>query len=153
MIAGIALISCEKETTETVTPDNVSANENGPQEQVSTKKPVIYHATWEEWGHESDDCEGWGLCNYTDCWFCDDGSLIDINHGQVTYDDETGVGILVIELNPDIPEQYTAIQGQATLWVDEDIVNEGSMLHAGEYAFDPSIGEYGGYSLNMTIEI
>lgn len=119
----------------------------------------IYFADWSEWGRTSKDCKKFGLCDFVDCWACCEqgGVIVDCptaeripNSGTITIDLQTNIGYLVIELDPLYSDQADAILNQKTLYVDEDIVKSNAILHSGEYLFDPTIGEYGGYSLDVT---
>jgi len=138
------LVSCEKE-------DAVSTTDAKSNNSLFAK-PVIYYATWDEWGRAKRGCDGWGLCNYTDCWLCDDG-MPATNWAPVIYDDQTGEGTMNISLRPEVEIEHYAIAHHSPFNVDADIVNPGSTLHAGVYQFDPSVGEHGGYKIPITVNL
>lgn len=140
-IGLVGIIGCEKEVVNTNTTTHSGAVE---------KKPVIYHATWDEWGRAAKDCKGWGLCNFSDCWFCDDGEALHI--ADVIFDDETNEGNMIIELDPTDPIQNDAIINKRAFHIDYDIDNPNSLLHKGTYAYDSSVGAHGGYTLAITIK-
>ena len=135
--------------------------DTGPQVQPSTQKtPInlsaqskkyIYYADGDGWGRESSDCNGWGLCKFRDCWFCEVEEL-DVHVGTIEFDDETNEGFLIIKLDPSEAIQDSAIANQWTFYVDQDIYNPNSTLHKGAYAFDSTVGSYGGYRIPITIK-
>lgn len=141
--ASIFLTSCTKEELPTNSANKVETSTIKPQ-----AKKYIYYATWSEWGRTSKNCAGWGLCEFSDCWFCEGSKY----SGQVIFDSETKQGHLIIKLDPSEQIQNTAIQQQSPFFIDEDINNTNSILHKGEYLFDSKIGTYGGYKLNITIK-
>jgi hypothetical protein len=142
---ALLFTSCEKE-------DPSVSTANPGEENSLFAKPVIYYATWDEWGRARKGCDGWGLCNYTDCWLCDDGELM-TNWAPVIYDDITGAGTMNISLRPEVDIENNAIVNHLPFHVDMNIVNPGSTLHAGTYQFDPSVGEHGGYKISITVNI
>lgn len=144
---GIIMLSCEKEKKSEI----ITATEASEIEEIQQKRPVIYHAEWEEWGRASLDCAGWGLCNFTDCWLCDTDSTLETTSGVVTYDDETGDGYLTIELNPAFPLENNAILNATPFTIDADIHSGTSIMHQGIYLFDPTVGGHGGYYVTMTV--
>lgn len=154
----VVLFSCESDRDiyeSNAESESISVSSNSP----TASKWYIYYATFDEWGRASRDCDGWGLCNYRDCWGCwvnDKGTIVDpdnpnstLNYGTVAIDDSTNLGTMTIELDPNISIQNDAILYQETLYVDEDIVNKNSILYKGDYLFDSNVGSHGGYTLNM----
>lgn len=111
-------------------------------------KFYIYWATWDDWGH-GPDCRGWGLCNYTDCWFCGGDNK---HRGEVKFDKETKEGYLYVVLDPSFPLEKEAIDKKSVFLVDTNIDNKNSVLHAGKYEFDAEVGKYGGYKVAITIK-
>jgi len=160
LLVVISFFSCDK--SEVVTDENIQTTNQSFNSLNSSKvRFYIYYSTWDEWGRKKKDCKGWGLCNYTDCWFCciDDYSdqVVDCENSQrienvgiVTIDTETDTGHMVIELDPSISIQNDAIVNQKILYIDYDIVTDNSVVHADDYLFDPNVGSYGGYILNVT---
>ena len=152
----ILISSCEKndsllEEESQIVQDEIKNDFN------NKKEFHIYYAEWDEWGRKKRDCRGWGLCNYVDCWFCciENGVIVDCddgekvkNSGTFIIDVDTNTGFLIIELDPDIVIQNEAIIAQKTLFVDEDIVYPKSEVLKGDYIFDQTVGENGGYKLN-----
>ena len=127
-----------------------SENQKSNKKDTTTGRWYIHYADWDDWGRTSRNCAGWGLCHYTDCWFCD---VNDKHHrGKVVFDEETRDGFLIIELDPTDDIQYVAIKEQKIFYVDDDIDNPNSILHKGEYEFDKEIGEFGGYKLDITVK-
>ncbi len=67
------------------------------------------------------------------------------NAGEITIFDDTKTGFLTIKLDPSDAEHLAAINKQEVLYIDEDISSTLTTLHKGEYRFDQSVGDYGGY--------
>jgi len=114
----------------------------------SSNRWYVYWATWEEWGHLP-DCTGWGLCNYSDCWFCDENKKY---KGEVKIDVSTRKGYLYITLDPSEAIQAEAIKTKSNFTIVDDIDNKNSYLQKGIYTFDSKIGAYGGYKINITLK-
>jgi hypothetical protein len=55
---------------------------------------------------------------------------------------------MIIKLNPTDSTHDNAIRNRKTLYIDSDLRNENLILLSGEYIFDNSIGEYGGYKIS-----
>ena len=113
-----------------------------------TGRWLMYWATWREWGHLP-DCSGWGLCDYSDCWFCD---VSDKHKAKVLIDPKTKEGEMLIELDPSLPDDKKAIAGKSVFTISADIDKTNSVLHKGLYNFDTSVGKYGGYILKITLK-
>ncbi|PYE78632.1 hypothetical protein DFQ11_1255 [Winogradskyella epiphytica] len=157
---SVVLFSCESD--EAI--QNVDNQETNIVSEINAKSgPVkfkVYFATWDEWGRSSKDCKGWGLCNYTSCWFCcidENEDIVDCNtsqsvdnSGTITINPITNLGHLVIELNPSVTIQNDAIVNQKTFYIDNDIITTDAIVHKGDYSFDSSIGLFGGYSIDVT---
>ncbi len=142
--------SCDK--TKNVTPQNI--NDSKSLETINTNsqqaRKVIYAAGWDEWGRATKSCNGWGLCNYRDCWACDPAEVARV--AKVEFDDETMKGFLIIELNPSQPIERNAIDSTLTFHIDYDIDNVNSLLYAGSYTYNRNVGVYGGYKIPITIK-
>ena len=127
--------------------------------QVSTKTVTnvrnarwyLYYCSWDSWGHGS-SCTGMGLCNYTDCWFCNVDDIQSPHIGQVFYDKITKEGFLIIKLDLSEQIQKDAISNKSDFYVDNDIEKSNTILRKGIYSYDKTIGEYGGYKLNITVK-
>lgn len=137
----LCLVSCEKENADT--PTNKT--------NTTTNKWWLFYATWDEWGHKSANCGGWGLCNFDSCWTCDVADRPSKHKGKVLYDDQTGEGTMTIELEPTEDQQIEAINWKLPFAVDSDIINPNAILYKGMYEFNPNVGRYGGYILNIKI--
>lgn len=154
-LSAIVLTSCEQ---------SENLEENSIENGISKKKEFhIHYATWDEWGRASKKCKRWGLCNYEGCWFCctENGVIVDCddnssqqneiqNAAKIIINKETNEGFFIIELNPLIEIENTAIINEKIFYIDEDIIKENTILHQGEYSFDKNVGKYGGYKLNIT---
>ena len=108
----------------------------------------IYWATYIEWGHLP-VCKGWGLCDYSDCWFCDVG---DKHKAKVLINPKTKEGEMLIELNPSEPNEKKAISEKLVFTISADIDKTNSILRKGLYNFDSTVGKYGGYRLKITLK-
>lgn len=129
----------------------------------ATSRWYIFHATWSSWGRTSLNCAGFGLCNYSSCWFCNQTIAVQSdNYGTFVVDSSTNNGYLLIELNPNKPQQLEAINNRETLYVDQNITrpkddtaasskDNSVTILAGTYAFDDSIGTRGGYQVNAIV--
>lgn len=157
LITSFVFISCEKEENEQSQSTSSSAKE------VLDLPPgvtgAIYFATWSEWGRESSDCNGWGLCEYVDCWFCcyDENNIIvncdtgePVRKSGTIYVNEAGEYYMLIELNPSFELQEEAIDNEKIFYIDEDIHGDNFVLHQGDYIFDEEVGEYGGYTIEVS---
>lgn len=138
----LSAISCSKEESITPLAETTWASGSG--------KKVIYYAEWESFGRTSRQCDGFGLCYFWDCWFCE----VNMARRQATveFDDETMRGYLILPLDANRFEDIYAIQNKETLYVDSDIDNPNSVLHAGAYSYDPTVGVSGGYKITITIK-
>lgn len=70
------------------------------------------------------------------------------NSGTFIIDKETKQGHLIITLDPTIEIQKEAIDTRAIFYIDDELQNDGLAVKKGEYAFDSTVGQYGGYKLN-----
>lgn len=142
--------------------DNILLCENNKNRLPPGVSGKIYHASWSEWGRTSQNCKSWGLCNYTDCWFCcindETGQIVDCNtgnpiknYGTIYYDDNIGIGKMLIEMNPEYADHQIAITGKLTLYIDNDIYGDKFILLKGEYSLNTEIGKFGGYVINVSI--
>lgn len=155
--ALIILISC----TENEELNSISKTKENINSTTTRETPVKFHlfyATWDEWGRTSRDCKGFGLCNFTSCTFCCTDAYDNIvdciennriaNSGIIKIFDNTKLGFMIIKLNPTDSTHDNAIRNRKTLYIDSDLRNENLILLSGEYIFDNSIGEYGGYKIS-----
>lgn len=156
LIAAILLFSCKKEIQNSISSEKNSVSD-GTNYTLKVRKKHIYYSQWDEWGRSNLGCNGWGLCNFVDCWFCctENDVIVNCNNGIavnnsgiVEIDVDSGVGFLTIELNPNFDEQNNAILNSSILYIDDDIIGEKVTLLKGEYHFSTEIGEYGGYRVD-----
>jgi hypothetical protein len=122
----------------------------------------MYHAAWDEWGRAARNCDGWGLCNFVDCGFCciDDltgeqvdcltGNPPDENTAIVIIEEGSNFGTLTIKLDSNDPTQLVAISNQKALKIDQNLVGQYFTILSGSYAFDSSIGNNGGYAVDVS---
>lgn len=151
MLVGFTVISCEKEV-KTGKSEQENTSSISVEGNELDKKPVIYYATWDEWGRASKKCDGWGLCNFEDCWFCDDGTP-SYRAPVTVVNPITGKAFMSITLDPNDKFMAEAIKTKEDFYVDQDIVNKIATIHAGAYKYTPSIGKYGGYKLRVTVNL
>jgi hypothetical protein len=115
--------------------------------------------SWDEWGHASSDCRGWGLCNAT--WFeweSDKENPVYPNtngNGYATplqIDDSTGTYYLEVLLaaETDIPENLLDLKIDADFELDTALqLGKNLVFKQGTYNFDPSLGEFGGIRIDL----
>ncbi|MCJ7934712.1 MAG: hypothetical protein MUW56_14065 [Chryseobacterium sp.] len=147
-IAVLTLFSCETESRTDSNDLNSNLTKTEKVKTNSTAKLSIFQASWDEWGRASKSCAGWGLCNFQSCWFCKLGKYT----GKVEVDEFTMEGFLYVALDPTDATQAQAIKTQETFFVDQDINNSNAVVYKGEYKFDASIGNYGGYQIPVTVK-
>lgn len=149
-ISVFCLFSCETESERSnLNESNVTSAQKIALNNSANAKKVIFYASWDEWGRASKGCDGWGLCNFQSCWFCEPLAK---NVGTVEVDATTLDGYLYIALDPSDATQAAAIKARETFYVDQDINNPNATVYKGAYSFDPAIGNYGGYQLNITVK-
>lgn len=141
MTFGITSRDNNEENTETAIDTNSFVERRGD------VKFYLVYVDWSEWGRTSRDCAGWGLCNFNSCTFCcideNTGNIVSCNQQNrfprsckiVLYEDNIG-GYLEIRLDKSLQEENNAIINKLTLFIDNDIINDGIKLHKGEYKFD-----------------
>ncbi len=150
-IMGLGLFSssCDKEQDQL-------RSEN----DIAKKRLYIYWAVWDEAGRASKQCDGWGLCNFEDCWFCERQGLHTPDAGgEIKLDDVQDVYTLTIKLDITNTEDAAGISSQLPLVVDYDIVDEALpeewntiTIQAGSYPFDGSVGDNGGYIIPLIMD-
>lgn len=156
-IIFLIFTSCS-ENEETII-NSVDSTENNINENYLKKEKEFHfhYADWDSWGRTSKSCSGFGLCNYVDCWFCctEHGVVVDcydqnrvVNGGEIIIYDETKTGYLTIKLDPTKSEHLNAINNRQTLYIDNNISSVKTTLLKGEYQFDSSVGNFGGYIIN-----
>jgi hypothetical protein len=126
---------------------------------------ITYHvvyATWDEWGRMSLDCDGFGLCNFVTCFNCctdDFGNIVDCptnsklpRTGKIIYIKGQSQSTMEVKLNPQFSDEANAISRKDTLHIDNNLENVFCTIKSGKYIFNPSIGEFGGYSVDVLIK-
>ncbi|MFC6269599.1 hypothetical protein [Frigoriflavimonas asaccharolytica] len=146
-IAVLALFSCESDVLNSQLENSPKIESTNTDDALARK--VIFQASWDEWGRTSKQCNGWGLCNFHSCWFCESTGKYS---GKVEVDSVTKEGYLFVVLDPNDLVQNDAIIGNSVFYVDNDIDNSIATLHQGAYNFDSSIGEFGGYKIAITVK-
>jgi hypothetical protein len=156
LVAAATSCSSEIATEENTFENQISTLKNSPDPNISGH---VFLADWDEWGRASKDCGGWGLCNLRSCTFCcvdeNTGKIVDCpskeakaNVGSISMNNETGIGKLIIKLNPNYVDQLEAIQQEKVLYIDNNIsINDDFTAIAGEYVYNGEIGTDGGYSV------
>ena len=134
-------LSCQMNDS-SVNPNGSSTSGNTSQLAKSPRKR-LYCAAWSEWGRKSQKCGSWGLCNFSDCWFC---SCDQVNmKALVIFDDSLNRFNMTIELTQEDSKEVTAIANRLPLAIDADILSENLIVKAGSYPFDYKVGSFGGY--------
>lgn len=124
------------------------------------KEKHIFYVAWDRNGRTKHDCDKFGMCNVVACAFCctENGEIVPCddsnsnsnsqniyNTGTISVDVATGLGNLTYKLNPNDAQQNDAINNQWTYYIDEDFYIDNVKILEGEYPYDASVGEYGGY--------
>lgn len=153
-LSSIIIVSCSGDESSDSNSTNPKSSQQSNSDITNKKEFHIHFANWDGWGRTSRECDGFGLCHYDDCWFCctendvvvncNEGNRIS-NSGEITIFDDTKLGYLTIKLDPNDSEHLAAINNREILYIDNNISSVKTTLHKGEYEFDPSVGEYGGY--------
>lgn len=121
----------------------------------------MLYVDWDSWGRTSRGCKGFGLCNFQSCTFCcTQGDVIVSckdkkrlpNSGIVKIDKETKLGFLIIALDANIQEQNDIIAKKEVLSLDKDLVSDNIILYKGDYKFDSSVGNSGGYNVKAGLK-
>lgn len=156
MLTSLVFVACSENEETQINSKSVLENNSN----VTNKKEFhIHHAEWDGWGRTSRNCDGFGLCHYSDCWFCCTENEVVVNcndkkripnAGEITIFDETKTGYLTIKLDPTDSIHLDAINNAKILYIDENISSEKTILHKGEYLFDASIGKHGGYKISAS---
>lgn len=158
-------VSCE--STPGIEETNASVEKNTTNDGYSAKREKekrfhIFYADWDQWGRTSRNCKGFGLCNFTSCWFCctdemdnivpcgEQDEVLTPNAHRIKIDDDTKTGFLYIELDINDPVQRAAIHDGSLFYVDEDLTDENFKVHKGIYSIDKSVGSHGGYKIPVT---
>ncbi|MBN2663593.1 MAG: hypothetical protein JXR68_08075 [Bacteroidales bacterium] len=126
---------------------------------IPQEKVIIVRISWDEWGHASNDCNGWGLCNATVEWFpeADEKTINESNYNYsfpVDYDNANNQFYAEILLDEPVPED---IQLQDyPIKVDEEIslnskeaLNDDLKIAIDNYYFDETLGEFGGFRIYL----
>lgn len=150
--------------------DEVVENDN----QEDPEEITIIICSWDEWGRTSRNCRGFGLCHFQ--WFPDWNSLVeeteereDMAESIIT--EEVADDPFVAEVKEDTlgnrymdivlaePIGASNISNMPSLNLDTDVYSENPIqndsletyvvLKQGTYEFNPSLGSYGGYRVDV----
>ncbi len=131
------------------TKDNIETFESQPTLATFSDPAVItiYRFTWDEWGKKARDCKGAGLCN-----FRLEEVEIRIPIRSFSANVEKRDDRLLVDIAAN--EELIFEDDSRKLYIDEDIYTTSHddrtfRLPAGEYEFIESIGESGGYRLEL----
>lgn len=159
--------SCDDNTTFTKEENSKQLSSKSIDSSPTDEQPVkiaIIHIGWDgKWGRTSKDCTGFGLCEAEICWFC----CFDANHNRVPCSEndeysarksfkaeinlDTKLGTLLIPMSHDTAEEINAINEHSIFYIDEDIIQPEFKIHKGEYIFESTVGDFGGYKVNISI--
>lgn len=64
-------------------------------------------------------------------------------------DTDTGTGYLFIELDPSEQIQNDAITANAPFYIDNNLEDDQIIIKSGVYQFDQTIGNFGGYKIDV----
>ena len=124
---------------------------------ISTKGTIVI-VEWDEWGRAKKNCGGWGLCNAV--WFPQptdsekSDSTISNFSTLLKLDSITGNYYIDIILSAPVPDDVPIelfplrIDENFTFNVEEAI-GKNLQFNEGEYPFDESLGEFGGFRIYL----
>jgi hypothetical protein len=111
---------------------------------------------WDEWGRKKKNCAGWGLCNAE--WFPDlkKANSISSNGGAtlLEFDDNLKkyyIDILLAETpSAEIPTDLLTLKIDENFELEvESIISQNLTFNQGEYFYDSTLGEFGGYRIYL----
>jgi hypothetical protein len=120
---------------------------------------IIVRVSWSEWGRTSRNCDGWGLCNATVEWFPEPEEkstiISDYNYSfPINYNETKGSFYVEILLDAPVPSDIPI--NDYPIKVEEEIslnskesLNEDLKINIGDYYFDETLGEYGGFIIYL----
>jgi hypothetical protein len=133
---------------------------NQPSKRVEEVIPIvsIVIVEWDEWGRKKKNCDGWGLCNAD--WFPKQGisnrKSTSTNGGAtlLEFDDSMNkyyVDILLAETPPaEIPTEELTLKIDEKFELEvEDAISQNLTFNQGDYGYDNSLGEFGGYRIYL----
>ena len=97
------------------------------------------------------------MCNVEICGLCCtvNGQIVPCDEGggttstgTIVIDDNSGVGTMIYALDINDPQEANIINNGSAFHVDEDMAVTGVLILQGDYSYDPSIGNYGGYTID-----
>jgi hypothetical protein len=154
ILSLLFVFSCDKEELKEVKEEVKQETDVGFRE----REKHLFYVAWDGNGRTKHDCDKFGMCNVVSCGFCctENGEIVPCNNstnssqniyntGIVSVDVGTGEGNLTYKLNPNDAQQNDAINNQLTYYIDEDFYIDNVKILEGEYPYDASVGDYGGY--------
>ena len=125
---------------------------------TESRLPILIIVVWDEWGRASKQCKGWGLCNAD--WFpqFDRSSKKSTStNGGATlleFDDSLNkyyIDILLAVTPPaEIPTDALTIKIDENFELEvEDAISQNLTFNQGDYGYDNSLGEFGGYRIYL----
>ena len=113
---------------------------------------------WDEWGRAKRECKGWGLCNAD--WFPQFNRTVQKStsmNGSATlleFDDSLNkyyIDILLAETPPaEIPTEALTLKIDENFELEvEDAISQNLTFNQGDYGYDGSLGEFGGYRIYL----
>ena len=150
----LVLYSCEKKEAIAIETET---------ELPKLEKKYIIRLQWDPGHDENGFCVGaLGMCHVEFCAFCCfDANDVRIpcsqhespnfNSGIVNMDDVTGTGKITLYLNPAEEWMDDVITNQSDFPIIEDLVvaGQGITILKGDYPYNASLGEYGGYEIDV----
>jgi len=136
---AIGFAACEKSGVEQNTLGN----------QISERAEITIVISWDEWGRKSKDCNGAGLCN-----FKIEVEKVEDVFGKIAYVKKDLNGNYYIDVA--IDKDFEFQDSDKLFYIDEDIINVDTngvkyILPKGNYKFNSSIGQLGGYRIPVKI--
>tara|TARA_B110000114_G_scaffold78488_1_gene83171 strand:+ start:188 stop:733 length:546 start_codon:yes stop_codon:yes gene_type:complete len=118
----------------------------------------IIIVSWDEWGRASRLCRGWGLCNAD--WFpyfkrtAQKSTSTNGGATLLEFDDSLNkfyIDILLAETPPtEIPTEALTLKIDENFELEvEDAISQNLTFNQGDYSYDDSLGEFGGYRIYL----
>ena len=137
---------------------DVNTRITNKQAKGTQSKDFIIIVSWDEWGRASKQCRGWGLCNAN--WFPQfkrTAQKSTSTNGSATlleFDDSLNkyyIDILLAETPPtEIPTDALTLKIDENFELEvEDAISQNLTFNQGDYGYDNSLGEFGGYRIYL----
>ncbi|MCF6168773.1 hypothetical protein [Lutibacter sp.] len=133
----------------------VDVNDRIANKQNASKSfAKIIIVRWDEWGRKKKQCNGWGLCNAE--WFPQNKSSNFSSGGATLLEFDNSLDKYYIDILLDKTPPLEIPTDALTLKIDEnfdldvqEIISQNLTFNKGEYFYDNSLSEFGGYRIYL----